>query len=357
MKNYIFSVLLLTSFCVFSQTKYPDGPFKEFHSNGQLKREGFYKGDKKVSVWKEYYDNGQLSEVYVLDDTGKNTGIKREYSKEGVLLKEIKNVLDGLVCSEYDEEGTLLAIYGLREQNNLGIFAWSGDYKEFYKNGVVKIESVYDNNELNGIWKAFDEAGNLEWEVEYFNGYKQGKYKQFYKNEEVKLLGFCNSDKKDDEEKHFDTSGNLLKVLKYKRGELKKTKDQEIIEEVLIPEGFVYKQPLFPGCEDALGFSAKNKCNYDYISGFFKSHFNTGKFDVLAPGYETKKIKVNIYFRISELGDVNTVRAISDYPKVDEDAIEIIKKLPKFKPGVKRGEPLTVPYSFQFVFIAGGNSK
>ncbi|MFG6688003.1 energy transducer TonB [Mariniflexile sp. HNIBRBA6329] len=358
MRYLIVLAFICSSFFANAQTKHPDGPFKEFHSNAQLKREGYYKNDKKINVWKEYYDNGQLSEVYVLDDTGKNTGLKREYSKEGVLLKETKNVLDGgLVCSEYDNEGTLLAIYGLREQNNLGRFVWSGDYKEFYKNGVVKIESVYDNNELNGIWKAFDEVGNLAWEVEYLNGYKQGAYKQFYENEEVKLLGLCNSDKKDDEEKHFDTSGKLLKVLKYKRGELKKTKDQEVIEEVLIPEGIVYKQPLFPGCEDALGFSAQNKCNYDHISGFFKSHFNIGKFDVLAPGYETKKIKVNISFRISESGDVNTVRATSDYPKVDEDAIEAIKKLPKFEPGVKRGNPLTVPYSFQFVFLAGGNSK
>lgn len=81
-------LLMLTFACLTllakAQTNHPDGPYKEYYENGQLKQEGFYKNDKKIKVWKTYYDNGQLLEVYVNDNNGKFTGMKREYSKEGV---------------------------------------------------------------------------------------------------------------------------------------------------------------------------------------------------------------------------------------------------------------------------------
>jgi len=62
-----------------SQNRHPDGPYKEYHENGQLRKEGFYKNDKKFSVWKEYYDNGQLKRVYTFRADGRSSGIWTYY--------------------------------------------------------------------------------------------------------------------------------------------------------------------------------------------------------------------------------------------------------------------------------------
>jgi len=38
-----------------------DGECKEYHGNGQLRCQGFYKdGERMDGEYKEYYDNGQL---------------------------------------------------------------------------------------------------------------------------------------------------------------------------------------------------------------------------------------------------------------------------------------------------------
>ncbi|MCH4553282.1 toxin-antitoxin system YwqK family antitoxin [Aestuariibaculum lutulentum] len=51
-------LLMLTFACLTllakAQTNHPDGPYKEYYENGQLKQEGFYKNDKKIKVWKTY---------------------------------------------------------------------------------------------------------------------------------------------------------------------------------------------------------------------------------------------------------------------------------------------------------------
>ncbi|MCH4553281.1 toxin-antitoxin system YwqK family antitoxin [Aestuariibaculum lutulentum] len=144
--------------------------------------------------------------------------MKREYSKEGVILKETKNDVEGrLITYEYDENGILFYSVEIKETNNKGRFVWSGDYKEYYKNGILKVESHYDNYELNGLWKQFYETGELEWEVGYVNGYKQGEYRQYDKNGSVKNSGNFELDKKEGEEKHFDSNGHLFGVLKYKK--------------------------------------------------------------------------------------------------------------------------------------------
>ncbi|MBD0833018.1 energy transducer TonB [Aestuariibaculum sediminum] len=336
-----------------AQTNHPDGPYKEYYDNGQLKQEGFYKNDKKIKVWKTYYDNGQLLEVNVNDNNGKFTGMKREYSKEGVILKETKNDVEGrLTTYEYDENGTLFCSVEIKEINNKGRFVWSGPYKEYYKNGILKIESHYDNYELNGLWKQFYETGELEWEVRYVNGYKQGEYAQYSKNKKLKVKGIHEFDVKTNTETRFDSLGNVVKTFKFKNGVLKKTTGVGNLKEVEVPDGVFQRVPVYPGCENALANNGKKRCMSENVSAFISEKFNTSF--VKGTGLNGVQ-KIYIIFKIDKKGNVIDIQAKAKHKALEAEAIRVVALLPRIKPGLVRGKPVTVPYALPISLVIRGN--
>ncbi len=52
-----------------------DGKFKAFHSNGKIKSIGKYKDDKRIGVWKFYFDNGFLYKELKFDKKGEQKSI------------------------------------------------------------------------------------------------------------------------------------------------------------------------------------------------------------------------------------------------------------------------------------------
>ena len=47
---------------------------------------------------------------------------------------------------------------------------------------------------------------------------------------------------------------------------------------------------------------------------------------------------------------VEDVKARAPHPALAEEAERVIKRLPKFEPGILNGEPVTVPYSLPIKF-------
>jgi antitoxin component YwqK of YwqJK toxin-antitoxin module len=394
MKNFIVSLFLLCCVCAFSQTKHEDGPYKEYYKDGQLKKEGFYKNDKKNGVFKEYfksgqlkltgfysngnkirnwqgyYENGQLRTVNAYDLNGEPTGVGESYSEEGILTKETKQAANGgLIRKEFYDEGMLLAVYALIPSINKK-FVKAGGYKEYYKNGALKIESLYANNELSGIWRRYYETGEIEWEVEYNHGYRQGLYKQFYKNGILKLEGRHVADLKNGEEKRYDEKGSLLwkgayfkddfddawtqydsignsiNVLSYKKGKLKRTNNEIDLRQTEVPDGVFEHVPVYPGCEIFPGNVKQRDCFSKNIAEFVNRNFNT---KVLSGTNITGKVRVNVTFKIDKTGKVIDIRAKAQHPNLEKEAIEVVSKLPIMKPGMQKGKKVTVPYSFPIV--------
>jgi protein TonB len=56
--------------------------------------------------------------------------------------------------------------------------------------------------------------------------------------------------------------------------------------------------------------------------------------------------RVNVFFTINEIGNVSNIRTTA--PKgcelLELEAIRIIKLLPKFEPGIQKGQPVSVSY-------------
>lgn len=348
MKYFITLLITLCSFCVFSQSKHEDGPFKEYHENGNLKREGFYKDNIRRAAWKEYYTRGNLKRVYLYDTKGNLTGVEKRYYQHGNLLSETnKSKSGGLLKTDYYENGNLQRVYKLVPKEKGRGFLKAGVYKEFYENGNINVESGYSKNELVGVWKKFYPTSELEWEVGYSNGYKHGMYRQFYKNGKVKIIGFHNLNLKDGEEKYFDSIGNETYELKYKKGKLKKVSKSENVVIITVPDGVIEKVPIYPGCEYKLSNLSKKNCMSTKISSFVASRFNTSFAREL--GLSGKQ-RINIIFKIDKTGNVIDIRARAKHKALEAEAIRVIALLPKMIPGFQYGKAVIVPYNLPIIF-------
>lgn len=67
----------------------------------------------------------------------------------------------------------------------------------------------------------------------------------------------------------------------------------------------------------------------------------------LKPG---EVIKVYVAFNINEEGEVENIRAKSRNPRLEQEAIRLVKTLPKFEPAMKNGERISVQYSLPIIF-------
>ena len=376
MKHFFLLFLALCTFVGFSQKH---GPVNRYYDNGQLKIAGFYRNNIKIGAWKKYYKNGQLSSTYTYTNKGRLTGVKKSYFKDGHLISETNKLKNGgLITKGYYESGDLFYVYTMASSKGNTWFVNDGYYKEYYKNGVLKIESNYLKGDLNGVWNRFYENGIKEWEVEYFNNYRQGGYKKYYKNGKLKLegthlanlkhgeekrynengvlewKGFCLKNKFDGDWVQYDSIGKTLNVLRYKKGRLKKASHTTVLNHTKVPEGHFERVPVYPGCELLISNSAQRKCMSEKISEFIKRELNTG----IASGIGLiGRQRINIVFLIDKTGKVTGVRARAPHRDLEKEAIRVIKTLPQMEPGTQRGKAVNVPYALPIIFVIQKSSK
>jgi len=120
---------------------------------------------------------------------------------------------------------------------------------------------------------------------------------------------------------------------------------EEVDEEV--PFAVIEDVPVFPGCEGV----AKNKrleCFMEQMAKHIKKNQQ----------YPEKAMEENIQGRVAVLfvidkdGNITNIQARG--PKgaelLEKEALRVISKLPKFKPGMQRGKPVKVKYSQPITF-------
>ena len=113
----------------------PDGPYEEFHENGQLAFRTTYKDGERHGPFESYFENGQLSD-------------KGTYNSE---LGDWRfGELDGLYES-YFENGQLMNKSFYKDGNYFGL------NEGYYDNGQLRFRTNYDSGE----WMRVD--GREEW--------------------------------------------------------------------------------------------------------------------------------------------------------------------------------------------------
>ena len=164
----------------------------------------------KMGVWKKFFDDGKLMEESRYKNDLLN-GYLKEYDEKGKLINATLYI-DG-IAQTYAEEIAQLDIR-----------------KEYYPNGMVKKEGVYDViGKENGIFKYFDEKGKIE-KTEFYQhgilvaiglideeGKRQGYWEEYYTEPEgqLKSKGKYKDGEKIEEWKYFFTNNQLLQVGNY----------------------------------------------------------------------------------------------------------------------------------------------
>lgn len=105
--------------------------------------------------------------------------------------------------------------------------------------------------------------------------------------------------------------------------------------------------PTHPDCDEKASNLERKKCMSTKIAEFIGKKFDTR---IAQNTGLSGKIRILVAFEINTNGDVIEVKARAPHTLLEQEAIRVIKLLPKFKPGYQRGKPVTVPYSLPIVF-------
>jgi len=135
---------------------------KEFYPNGSVHYERGYKNGEKHGLAKEFNESGNvIREVMYVN--GKMHGEFKVYYSSGV-LKNLKVYVDELiegVTKQYNEDGKLTAEL-TRDRGEMGW--WKTKSYDYYPNGNLKYEYLYNQKTREGYRKDFHENGQISLE-------------------------------------------------------------------------------------------------------------------------------------------------------------------------------------------------
>jgi TonB family protein len=179
----------------------------------------------------------------------------------------------------------------------------NGDYYLWYNNGKLSEKGSYENNKLHGKFSTWFENGQLSYEKFYFKGELKDTLKGYYED------------------------GALRRIEVYKEGEMV---DGKVFSKagVGLPYFPAFVMPEFPGGENAM---------IAYISKNLKYPEEALRYGISG--------LVLITFIVEKDGSIKTLEVIkSVYDVLDNEAIRIIRSMPRWKPGLNEGN--LVPVSF-----------
>jgi protein TonB len=120
--------------------------------------------------------------------------------------------------------------------------------------------------------------------------------------------------------------------------------EEEVMEDV--PFAIIEDVPVFPGCK---GNKAQLRaCLQEKITKHVNRKFNADLASDLGLSPGVKRIFV--MFKIDKKGNIVNVMARAPHKRLQEEAIRVVKLLPKMIPGRQRGTPVGVKYSLPIAF-------
>ena len=110
-----------------------------------------------------------------------------------------------------------------------------------------------------------------------------------------------------------------------------------------VPFATVDEVPTFPGCENA---SDKKACFQESVENHIRKHFNY-PLEAQEKGIQGR---VSLVFIISKDGNIQNIRKRGPHELLENEAVRIIKRLPKIQPGKHDGKAVDVPFSIPISF-------
>ncbi|WP_166383663.1 energy transducer TonB [Polaribacter sp. 11A2H] len=131
--------------------------------------------------------------------------------------------------------------------------------------------------------------------------------------------------------------------------------DIENLVEVKLEEKFIedvdfiniQNAPIFKGC-DHLSKEENKVCFEKKMKQFVQRNFNVTLANEI--GLHAGKHKIYTQFVIDDKGEIVDVKIRTAYKTLEKEALRVIKKLPKFKPGIQNSRAVKVRYNLPIAF-------
>ncbi|MEN8224812.1 MAG: toxin-antitoxin system YwqK family antitoxin [Bacteroidota bacterium] len=251
-------------------------------------------GGKKHGNWKYFYDNANLK-IECVYKHGLQNGYYKEYDVEGNLLHAFKYV-DGEkqefaaelikldVKKEYFADGKVKIQATYKDDKPEGVwreYNEEGDIESsyLYKNGIIVGEGIItEQGERDGAWKEYYDDGIIKGEGSYDHDTKTGPWTYYHRNGELEQTGTYDTlGRLKDSWKWFYSSGQLQRKENYKNGLADGLMSEYDEAGKLIIEGTYYR-----GKEDGSWFYevGDHKEEGEYIEGMrdgaWRSYYRNG---------------------------------------------------------------------------------
>jgi antitoxin component YwqK of YwqJK toxin-antitoxin module len=187
------------------------GPWVEYHPNGQIKSKGEYVNSKRVGPWTFYHPNGKPEQVGKYDKKGKAQGPWKWYYETGNILREenyLNDLQDGMM-TEYSDSGKVITkgeyIDGLKEGPWMLELA---DYRE---------EGNYKGDRRDGEWKHyFTDTDKVRFVGKFIDGVPDGMQIYYYRDGREKQRGKYSGGMKEGDWYFYDESGFVFLTITFK---------------------------------------------------------------------------------------------------------------------------------------------
>ncbi len=115
-----------------------------------------------------------------------------EYKK--VKLNENAIMIDGKIVLSFDPR---YKEYLKWKEKNPKLEQKTANFKFYWENGNIMVRGNFKGNfEISGQWLWYYENGDMQSQVNYRHGFKNGLFKYFYKNGNIKVQGKYKKDKR-----------------------------------------------------------------------------------------------------------------------------------------------------------------
>lgn len=148
-----------------------DGYFMSYSNSGRLIAEGFYKDNMPIGAWKMWYENGQMRQESIYDQSGEVYQRLRVKSFWDSLGNPLTSNGNGVYIIEDSDQM-------ITTKGNLTKGLKEGKWIGYFKNGKIAYEEEYKMNKLiNG--KSYDTLGS---EYKYDKVFDSNNLTKFYKS-------------------------------------------------------------------------------------------------------------------------------------------------------------------------------
>jgi uncharacterized protein len=188
------------------------GPWKEYHPNGELKSQGEYLNGKRILDWTFYHPNKKTEQKGKYDKKGRAQGIWKWYYESGNLLREenYRNDLRDGTMTEYADSGKIITkgdyLDGLKEG------PWMLELPEYKEEGSFKADL------RDGEWKHYyTETGKYRFVGKFIDGIPDGMQTFYYPSGKEKQTGKYVGGLKEGDWRFYDeTTGILFLTIVFK---------------------------------------------------------------------------------------------------------------------------------------------